>query len=59
MAFLLLTGALPIYELDFAKREDGARAAQLLLHGALDMVDLAVWASKESCVGCAGVGARA
>lgn len=44
----------PMYELDLSARragaapEDGLRAAQFVLHAALDSVDAAVWSTKES-----------
>jgi hypothetical protein len=51
-AFMVVSAAgTPCYELDLAARrpgEDGLRAAQFILHAALDSVDAAVWNTKES-----------
>lgn len=46
---MILSNTQPVYELEFpSKREDMTRSAQFLLHGALDMVDLAMWSTPSS-----------
>jgi hypothetical protein len=44
MAFVIVARDRPVYELDVARRgEEATRLAHFILHGSLDMVDLAVW----------------
>ncbi len=49
MAFMIVGATAPLYELDLlARREELVRGATYLLHAALDMVDMAMWASSAT-----------
>ena len=49
MAFIIVGKESPVYELSFVgAREDLARQALYVLHSALDMVELTVWANPAT-----------
>lgn len=51
MAFMIVGKDRPVYELIMSgSREDLARQAQFILHSALDMVELSVYANPATCV---------
>ena len=52
MTFIIVGRERPVYELPMSGgREDLARQSQLILHAALDMVELNMAASPLKCVG--------
>lgn len=60
MAFLIVGKASPVYEFMMCgPREDLARQALFILHSALDMVELTVWANPSTCVTLAAGSAAA
>lgn len=59
MTFLIVGKTSPVYEFMMCgPREDLARQALFILHSALDMVELTVWANPSTCVGGRLAGTR-
>lgn len=54
MAFIIVGRDRPVYELHWTSREDIARQSQYVLHSALDMLELTVYANPATCVTALG-----